>query len=313
MYNVVTTGIMVADIIVKPVNRFPDKGTLDLIDSAEMFSGGNAMTVAINMSKMGLNAAVIGKIGNDPLGDFLVNCLKNYNVTTAGVVRSDEAQTSASVVISSDDGERSFLHCKGANGKLRLKDVNFDLINQTDIVFVTGSFIMNDFDGNDTVEFLKECKHLGKTTALDVCWDSNANTDWLINDAMPYIDLFMPSIDEAKMIAGTEDVEEMAKIFIEHGAGSAIIKCGSDGCYIKEDKDKAGVKVKAIYVENAVDTTGAGDSFCSGFLAAYSKGYNLYECAEIGNAVGACCVMKKGATSGTLSFEETLNFLEENK
>ena len=313
MYNVVTAGIMVADIIVKPVEKFPDKGALDLIDSAEMFSGGNAMTVAVNMSKMGLNAAVIGKIGNDPYGDFLVNCLKEHNVTTDGVVRSDEAQTSVSVVISSSDGERSFLHCKGANAKLRFEDANFDLIDKTNIVFVTGSFVMNDFDGADTVEFLKKCKSLGKTTALDVCWDANANPDWLINDAMPYIDLFMPSIDEAKMIAGEDDVEKLADCFLNKGAGAVVIKCGSKGCYIKEDINSEGKLISAIYVENAVDTTGAGDSFCSGFLAAYSKGYDIYECARFGNAVGACCVMKKGATSGTLTFEETLKFMEENK
>ena len=177
-------------------------------------------------------------------------------------------------------------------------------------MFVTGTFVLDNFDGEQTVEFLKKCKEMGKTTALDVCWDKDAATDWLVNDAMPYIDIFMPSIDEAKMISGKEDAVSAAECFINHGAGCVVIKCGGDGCYVRDGKNTEGVMAEAVRGVTAVDTTGAGDSFCSGFLAAYAKGYDIYEAAKFGNATGACCVMKKGATSGTLTFEETLKMIK---
>ncbi len=75
MTDVACVGILVADVITKPVDEIPQKGLLVLVDSIELFSGGNAMTAAINIKKIGVNSAVIGKIGNDPFGDFLEGCL----------------------------------------------------------------------------------------------------------------------------------------------------------------------------------------------------------------------------------------------
>ena len=169
---------------------------------------------------------------------------------------------------------------------------------------------MNAFDGKSTVAFLRRCKEMDKTTALDVCWDSTVDCSWILNEAMPYIDIFMPSIDEAKMIAGCEDVCDMADAFLKNGAKSVVIKCGSKGCYVKESIDSEGYMVASNKVENVVDTTGAGDSFCSGFLSAYAKGFSLKDSARFGNAVGACCVQSQGATSGTLSFEDTMKLMK---
>ena len=66
-------------------------------------------------------------------------------------------------------------------------------------------------------------------------------------------------------------------------------------------------------MENPVDTTGAGDSFCSGFLAAYASGKSVDECMVFANATGAQCVMKKGATEGISSFEAIVDFIENRK
>ena len=171
------------------------------------------------------------------------------------------------------------------------------------------TFLLNTFDGKETAEFLKECKALGKTTVLDVCWDHKAKWGELLNQAMPYIDIFMPSIDEAREISKESTVEKMAEVFFSRGVKSVVIKCGSDGCYVQEKKDEKGYMSPACKGVTAVDTTGAGDSFCSGFLAALSKGYDFKTCALMGNATGAHCVMERGATTGIKSFEEIYKFM----
>ncbi len=313
MTDIVCVGILVADVITKPVDEIPQKGLLGLVDSIELFSGGNAMTAAINVKKIGLESAVIGKIGNDPFGDFLEGCLAKSGVNTDGISRDENVQTSTSVALSSSDGERTFLHCVGANGTFSIDDVNWDVVDDAKLVFVTGTYLLNTFDGKQTVEFLKKCKEKGKITALDVCWDSKGRWGEILNDAMPYIDIFMPSIDEAKMIAGKEEPKEIADVFFERGVGKVVIKLGKVGCYIRESKDSEGEILPSIKNIKAVDTTGAGDSFCSGFLSALAKGKSFRECAEFANAVGGCCVMAKGATTGIKSYEETLEFMEKNK
>ncbi len=313
MIDIACVGILVADVIVKPVDGIPEKGLLKLVDSIELFSGGNAMTASINVKKLGLNTAIVGKVGTDYFGDFLKKCLDEKGVDTKGLSRDEKSQTSASVLLSSDDGERSFFHCVGANGTFCIDDIDWSVIEQAKIVFVTGTFLLDTFDGAQTAEFLKKCKEMGKITVLDVCWDGKGRWGSVINCCMPYIDIFMPSIDEAKMIAGTEDVDAIADDFFNKGVGKVVVKLGSVGCYIRESKEE-GAKILPSYKGiNVVDTTGAGDSFCSGFISALARGKSFEECAAFANAVGAHCCMAKGATTGIKSYEEILQFMEEHK
>ena len=313
MYDVLCVGILVADVIVKPVTQMPEKGILSPVDSIELFSGGNAMTASINLRKLGISSAISGMVGDDMFGEFLKGCFEKNNVPTSGLKTTDKVQTSASTLLISEDGERSFWHCEGANGVFSVDDIDMELVENAKIIFVTGSFLMNTFDGQQTALFLKKCKELGKTTVLDVCWDSKGRWGNLLNQALPYIDIFMPSIDEAREISREVDVFKMAEKFIESGVKSVVIKCGSEGCYVKENKNKDGYMIPACKNIDVVDTTGAGDSFCSGFLAAFSKGMDFRTCALMGNATGAHCVMGRGATSGIKSFEEIENFMRKQE
>ena len=136
MIDVLCVGILVADVITKPVREVPEKGLLSRVDSIEMFTGGNAMTAAINISKLGLKSAVMGKVGNDAFGNFLVNTLKEKGIETASVSIDDKVQTSVSVVLSDPCGERTFLHCVGANGTFSIDDVNWEVVEQSKVVFV---------------------------------------------------------------------------------------------------------------------------------------------------------------------------------
>ena len=172
---------------------------------------------------------------------------------------------------------------------------------------------MDRFDGDETVEFLKKCKEMGKTTFLDVCWDARGRWGEVLNCCMPYIDYFMPSIDEAVCIAKEEEPEKIADVFVAKGAKNVIIKLGSKGSYLRKEGESKGTIYPPFYIENPVDTTGAGDSFCSGFLAAYARDMKIEDCMVFASAVASHCVREKGATTGIKSYEETMKFIEENR
>jgi len=312
--DVVCVGILVADLMAKPVDSVPKPGLLSLVDSIEIFTGGNSMTAAINIKKLGLESAMVGSVGKDFLGDILYSELEKVGVITEGVYRNEAAQTSASIVLSSSGGERTFMHCMGANAEFSSEQVNWDIVKQANVVFLSGTFLMKTFDGVQTAEFLKECKRLGKTTALDVCWDSQGQWGSLLDQAMPYIDIFMPSIEEARMLSGANEksgITQIADCFFKKGVGSVVIKLGKDGCFIREKEADKGEVISTFEKVTVVDTTGAGDSFCSGFLTAFVKGKSFAECAKFANAVGSCCVSAKGATTGIKSYEQTLKFMED--
>lgn len=313
MKKVACVGILVADVIVDPVSSTPKHGEGMSVNSITLHNGGNAMTASINLSKLGVESYIVGKVGTDMFGDYLKGCLDRQNVDVSGLKSDPTVQTSASVLLIDPTGERSYFHCVGANGTFSIDDIDMSVIEKSDLVFVTGSFLLSTFDGVQTMEFLKKCKEMGKTTFLDVCWDSSDRWGEVINMAMPYIDVFMPSVDEAALISQKEDPEEMADVFFKNGVGSVVIKLGSKGCYIRERKDSKSVIIPSYKVDNVADTTGAGDSFCSGFLASYARDVDFEECARFANATGAFCVMEKGATSGIKSYDEILDFVNKRK
>jgi len=113
---------------------------------------------------------------------------------------------------------------------------------------------------------------------------------------MPYLDIFMPSTNEARYITGKDDPVEMAEVLLEHGVGLAMIKLGEKGAYVKE-KNSEGFFIPA-YKGKVVDTTGAGDSFVAGFLSRYIKGQSVYDCTVFAIAVATHCISEVGATTG---------------
>ncbi len=305
-------GILVADVIVEPVSSYPEKGVLVPVNSITMHNGGNAMTATINLKKMGVESTIIGMVGNDIFGEFLKGKLEDAGVNTAGLKTSNKAQTSASTLMIDESGERSFFHCTGTNAVFAESDIDYSVIENQDMIFVTGSFLLDTFDGEDTMKFLKKCKEMGKTTFLDVCWDAKGNWGKVLDICLPYLDFFMPSIDEAIQLAdGETDPEKIADIFMKKGAKNVIIKLGKKGSFLRLSGEEKGNIYPIVGREKPVDTTGAGDSFCSGFLAAYARDVEVHECMMIANATGGLCCTAKGATTGIRTYEETLKFLEE--
>ena len=310
MKKIACLGILVADVMTDPIDEMPEPGKLVKVNSVTVHNGGNAMTASINLKKMGVEAKILGKVGNDIFGSYLRDCLDKFDVDTRGLKVNENVQTSVSIVLLDATGERSFLHCTGTNAVMSINDINWDVVSETDCVFVTGSFLMNNFDGDETAQFLKKCKEMGKTTFLDVCWDASGRWGEVIDCAMPYIDYFMPSVDEAVEIAGCSDPDEMADEFMKRGVKNVVIKLGKKGAYLRLAGTEKGRVFPAVGDVKRVDTTGAGDSFCSGFLAAYARSESEDFCVRFANTVGALCVTAKGATAGTKSYDETLEIMK---
>jgi sugar/nucleoside kinase (ribokinase family) len=311
MYDIACVGILVADAIAKPVEKIPAKGKLELVDTLTLFTGGCAANACVDMSKIGINVALIGKIGNDGFGKFMKNSLKDEGIHIEGLITDENGATSASLVIVTADGERSFIHCLGSNATFSEKDIDYSIIENSKLVFVAGTMLMTAFDGVDCAKFLKRCKEMGKVTALDTAWDSKGRWMNVLAPAMPYIDYFLPSYEEAvELSGGKTDPEEIADTFLKMGPHTVVIKLGKDGCLIKTKQGEKLITPTYNRIK-PVDTTGAGDSFCAGFLSALVKGKSLSDCGKFANAVGTHCVMANGATTGIKSEAEILKFIDD--
>ena len=302
MIDVACLGILVADVVVRTVHALPGPGLLSLTDHIDLHTGGCAASSAIDMARLGLRAAVVGRIGTDGFGGFMRQALRNAGVSDEYVAEDPEHGTSASAVLVDARGERSFLHCLGANAHFTDTDVSDALLSQSGIVFAAGSMLMPSFDGEPCARVLARARRLGRTTALDTAWDDKGRWMRVLQPCMPLLDYFLPSYDEAVELSGEKNPERIAAIFQGMGVGTVVIKLGAEGCLIRRGEDLW--RVPACPVDRVVDTTGAGDAFCAGFLTGVTKGLPLEACGRMGNAVGAACVSAVGASSGIRSMEQ---------
>lgn len=310
MSKVICLGILVADLIAKPVTHFPARGKLTSVDKMELHTGGCATNTAIALAKLGEDVGVIGLIGEDGLGSFVSSQLKSENVNIDGLKSTTKVGTSTSIVLSDLDGERSFLYYSGANGIFTEEDINFIPIENCEFLFIAGSLLLPAFDGLPTARLLQRAQNIGKYTILDTAWDPTGRWINVIGPCLPYLDLFIPSLEEAQMLTGKNTVEEMAKIFLDAGTRNVVIKCGSKGCYIKNEQEEHFLPAFKVH---AVDTNGAGDSFVAGFITGLIHNWDLKRCGQFANAVGAHCVMSVGASSGIKSISEIISFIENRR
>jgi sugar/nucleoside kinase (ribokinase family) len=208
------------------------------------------------------------------------------------------------------DGERSFIHYIGANAMLREEDVDLNVVKNTKILHVAGSFLMPGFDGQPTANILKKAKEMGVTTSLDTAWDSRGNWMKLLEPCLEYIDYAVPSIEEARMVTGKHEPADVAKVLMDKGVKTVALKMGDQGCYIKNGQDELSIP---IYKVDSVDANGAGDSFAAGFLAGLVNGWDLERTGKFANATGAFCVTALGATTGIRDKETIEEFIRDKE
>jgi len=124
---------------------------------------------------------------------------------------------------------------------------------------------------------------------------------------LPHLDLLFGNRDELARVTGAEDPPRMAAHLRELGVGTVAVKLGEDGAYVDGGNWRG--RVPAFSVE-VVDTTGAGDAFCGGFLTGYLAGWDLERTTRFANAVGAMCVTAMGGSTGISGMDETLHFMD---
>jgi len=305
--EVVCVGILVADVIARPVRELPQRGQLMLVDEMVTHIGGCAANTGIGLARLGVRTGVVGKVGNDAFGDFVQKTLAENGVDTRAIVKDNQTRTSATMVMVDEGGERSFIHYMGANAELVFEDLDLDYILGARLLHVAGTFVMTKFDGEPTTRLLKLAKQRGLITSLDTVFDAQGRWMSLIEDALPYVDYFVPSLEEAKRITNRERPEEVAQVLIDHGVKCVALKMGEAGCYLRSGETSLRLPAFKVAV---VDATGAGDAFAAGFLTGVSKGWDLEKTGRFANAVGACCVQAVGTTAGLKSFEETMRMIE---
>jgi sugar/nucleoside kinase (ribokinase family) len=127
-----------------------------------------------------------------------------------------------------------------------------------------------------------------------------------LRDCLPLVDHITPNEDEARYYTEKDDPQEMAEVFLGYGVKNVIIKLGGRGCYFQNEKES--IRLPACPID-AVDATGAGDSFVAGFACEKLRGASDQEALSFGNACGAITTTAVGATTALKNREQVTDFL----
>ena len=308
MVDILCAGQLVADILVRPVDRVDFGTDTQRVQTIDLANGGDALNAAIGLARLGARVAFAGKVGRDHWGDFLSGVIDRAGIDHRGLTRTDQAGTAAVIVLINGEGDRTFLYRGGANDLFSIDDIDPRIVDEALFVHVGGTFLLPRFDGRGAAALFQRAQAAGKTTSMDVTWDTSGRWLPVIAECLPHLSWFLPSVNEARRITGRQSPEDMARFLRERGVQNVVIKLGAEGCYVLP-KGAEGFVVEAFPVQ-PVDTTGAGDAFVAGFLTGLLRGWDARGSARLGCAVAALNIRAVGATAGIPTFDEAMHFME---
>ncbi len=332
------------------LNELPSPGHLFEVGALEISTGGVVSNTGLALHRLGVNVRLMSNVGDDFIGRVIRSLLESRDPSLGQYIRTKSNQASSyTMVLSPEKVDRIFLHCTGTNESFTSADVDYKQVGQTKIFHLgypplLPSLVAN--DGTELERLFRFAHETGTITSLDTTLPDpgsvtgQANWPKILARTLPYVDIFVPSIDEIVFMLRRADYERWQNDLLPHisvrylddladqlfALGVSALtgfKLGEFGIYLGGSKT---VALKALpIVESdwlgkrvwhpAFDvevggTTGAGDAAYAGLLGALLKGLSMEEAARWACAVGACSVEALDATSGVRTWEATAQRLK---
>jgi sugar/nucleoside kinase (ribokinase family) len=305
-FDCLCLGIVVADHVCDPIPHLPRPGELVLTPRTHLSIGGCAANVAVDLVRVGRKTAVVGCVGDDTFGRFVIDALRDAGVVVEYLASLPGEATSTSMIVNVQGEDRRFIHAPGANARLDGSEISPEMLALARVVYV-GGYGLSDRPSLESVTALfRAARERRVKTVLDVVVPEGKDCRPMLEPVLPWTDVFLPNDDEARAITGIRDAAEQARAFREAGVETAVITCGPRGTVVA---GPSGVFRTPGFPVDLVDGTGSGDAFAAGYIHALLDGGNVEECVRVGSALGASCVRATGATTGVFRADELAAFL----
>lgn len=310
-YDVLGIGNAIVDILIHVDDDFLKsenliKGSMQLVSeeqAAALYaklgqciecSGGSAANTIAGLASMGSSTSYIGKIRDDQLGKVFHHDINALGTNFSTSASSSGPATAHCLVLVTPDAERTMCTYLGACVNLTEADIDEKIVRASKISYLEGYLWDPEPAKSAFRKAIKLAHDEGNKVSLSLsdpfCVDRHHQEFLkLVKDG---VDILFANEDEIKMLYGTDDVQEAARL-VQHDCDIAAITCGANGCIVTS-KDEIG-HVQGRNVTNLVDTTGAGDLFAAGFLYGFTNGKSIGECGALGNLVAGEVITHLGA------------------
>jgi ribokinase len=303
-FDLITVGASLIDLVAM-INHFPDSDDEVFIPKMNIEFGGSAANTAVACARLGLRTMFFGKIGDDFFGQMILNKFKEENVNTSLIVKTRNNSTGICFIAVDKLGDRRMFAHSGAANEINSSDLKDDSILKRIKVLYLASL------QNTKVlsELAKKAKGYGTSVVLN---PGALIVNQGLDIAKPILfntDIYISSLNEAERLFNTNDLKKIRMHLLSFGIKELVITLGKKGCYVADEKSS--YKIPSIKVK-VKDTTGAGDAFTAGFLAAKIKQAKLHDCGLAGIVTAAMTIREIGARNGLPKIEEIKEFIIKN-
>jgi sugar/nucleoside kinase (ribokinase family) len=268
-----------------------------LLDGADLVLGSSAGICAAGLARLGVDTALVARVGADVFGARTRELLADAGVDAASVAVTDEP-TGVSVILSAP-ADRAILTLTGALASLTADEVLGALADTGATHLHVASFFLVPGLARELPGVLARARERGATTSLDTNWDPAERWEG-VAECLPHLDALLPNAQEALALAralGDDPADAVAAaIALARRGPVVVVKDGADGGFAASP-DGSVVRAPGLVLD-VVDTTGAGDSFDAGFLAAWLEGHLLGEAVRWAAVAGSLSTRGAGGTGG---------------
>ena len=308
-YDAAIVGLYILDVLGRPVSKIPEGGNVEFIEELRLTVAGTAGGTVVDCAKLGLKTLAVGAVGDDEKADFVIATLDKFGVDTSGFERINNVPTSATILNVRPNGDRPALHLRGASDHFLPPSKEKIDIFDCKVFHLGGTGLLKKLDGQASIHLLKEAKERGCITTWDLI-AATEDTLTIVEPLLPYIDYFMPSIEEASVMSGKKDPEEAAKFYIDKGVKNCVLTMGEKGSLYMNKDNKI---ITPAYDIKVVDTTGCGDAFDAGMITALAKDMDLEASLKFSTATSGLVATGLGSDAGIISYEDTIKKMENFK
>ena len=306
-YDVSVIGLYILDILGRPISKIPDRGNVEFIDEIRLTVAGTAGGTVVDLAKLGLKCLAVGAVGDDEKADWVLDRMGRCGIDVTTMQRLPGVPTSATILNIRPNGERPALHVRGASDRFDVDPATYDQVFDASIIHLGGTGLLAKLDGEASRILLREAKRRGRTVTFDLI-AANAGTLSIVEPLLPFIDYFMPSIEEARDMSGRIAPEDCAAFYLDRGAACCVFTLGGEGAFYA-NRDGTRLKVPAYDID-VVDTTGCGDAFDAGFICALHHRFDPEMAVRFAQAAAGLVATGLGSDAGIQSFEHTCEMMK---
>jgi len=284
------------------VNKIAAAEEESFIIDCEETCGGSAANTIVGLARLGCRVGFIGKVSCDREGKMLLEDFRKEGVDTNGIILSKHDRSGTVMGFVDEKGERALYVDSGVNDTIEFKEIKKEYAFQTNFLHLTSFVGEKSFQiQRKLVEILPKKIKLSLDPGELYARKGLATLAPIITRAF----VLMPNLSELELLTDMAHYRKGAELLLKKGVEMVAVKLGSKGCYVTDGKESHLIEAFKVKV---VDTTGAGDAFCAGFLYGLISGKSLYECGKLGNFVASRCIMKMGARLGLPHLEDLNSF-----